>query len=295
MRRECSVTDAHLPGLYRASNSASLDAQKFYFAGLLSYLILLVVAATISYASTNSSCGTFLSAFLFILTLGILIGLRVKRPDETWYNGRAVAESVKTRSWRWMMCAEPYEYTENMEVVTKEFISDLRAILSQNRNLATALSTNAHLDLPITEMMKDIRSKDVSNRLELYLSDRVQNQADWYALKYIFNRKRATWWFWVAVFLHILAIFMLLLRVQDPSTSLPVGAVAVAASGVLTWLQAKKHNELASSYSLAAHEIMLIKGEATSIQSNQQLSEFVLSAESAFSREHTQWVARKSA
>ncbi|MEO1352240.1 MAG: DUF4231 domain-containing protein [Cyanobacteria bacterium J06635_15] len=51
------------------------------------------------------------SALLFLVTLAILIGLRVKRPDDIWYNGRAVAESVKTRTWRWVMRAEPYSMT----------------------------------------------------------------------------------------------------------------------------------------------------------------------------------------
>lgn len=288
------VTDDQLPGLYRASNKASTDAQKAYFFGLLSYLFLLVVAATVSYISSDSREGTLLSAILFILTLGILIGLRVKRPDETWYNGRAVAESVKTRSWRWMMRAEPYEDGVEKPDVFRSFICDLKEILAENRNLAAALSTNAYLDLPITEVMKEVRAKDEAERLSIYLSDRVQDQADWYGSKCAFNRKRATFWFWGSVAFHLLAFFFLMLRVQDPSLNLPVEVVAVAASGVLTWLQAKKHNELASSYSLTAHEIMLIKGEAMSNQAENKLSDFVLSAETAFSREHTQWVARKS-
>lgn len=62
----------------------------------------------------------------------------------------------------------------------------------------------------------------------------------------------------------------------------------------LTWLQAKKHNELNSSYSLAAHEIVLIKSEAELVDSDKALSNFVVSSESAFSREHTQWTARKN-
>jgi hypothetical protein len=288
------VTDDQLPGLYKASNGASLDAQRIYFFGLLSYLVLLTFAAWVSYKSSFSKTGTLLSALLFIVTLGILVGLRVKRPDETWYNGRAVAESVKTRSWRWMMCAEPYENDKGPEMASKAFISDLKEILSQNKNLAAALSTNTHLSLPISDRMKEVRAKPTPDRLAIYLSDRVQDQADWYGLKFIFNRKRATFWFGVSVALHLTAIIMLLLRVQNPSLNLPVEVIAVAATAVLTWLQAKKHNELASSYSLAAHEIMLIKGESGSVQTDPQLSDYVLSAEAAFSREHTQWVARRS-
>ena len=288
------VTDAQLPGLYQAANKASLDAQWIYYTGLLSYLILLIIAALVSFISADSPVGTLLSALLFLVTLSILIGLRVKRPDDIWYNGRAVAESVKTRAWRWMMRAEPYDDCEKLEIVSRQFISDLKAILTQNRNLASALSTNAYLEAPITESMKAIRAMPVPDRLSLYSSDRVQDQADWYARKFIFNRRRAQQWFWVSVSLHMVAIIMLLVRMQHPNLQLPVEVVAATASGVLTWLQAKKHNELASSYSLAAHEIVLIKGEALSIDSDKHLSEFVLNAEAAFSREHTQWAARKN-
>jgi hypothetical protein len=56
----------------------------------------------------------------------------------------------------------------------------------------------------------------------------------------------------------------------------------------------KKHNELKSSYTLAAHEIVLIKSEYASINTDNQLSDFVVNSEAAFSREHTQWTARKN-
>ena len=68
----------------------------------------------------------------------------------------------------------------------------------------------------------------------------------------------------------------------------------MGASAVLSWLQAKKHRELSTSYSLAAHEIVLIKGEVVSIQTESNLSDFVMNSENAFSREHTQWAARKN-
>ena len=87
---------------------------------------------------------------------------------------------------------------------------------------------------------------------------------------------------------------MLLYRIKDPSASVPVEVIATAAGAVLTWLQAKKHSELNSSYGLTAHEIVLIKGEALSVKTEKELSEFVVNSESAFSREHTQWAARKS-
>ncbi len=290
---ELKIDSTDLPGLYQSSGQASLEAQSTYFRSLRWYLILLVLAVFIAFVWPNDSFGALSSAILFLVTLGILIFIRVQRPDDTWYNGRAVAESVKTRAWRWMMRADPYEDTDNIKIVSGQFMNDLKAILNQNRSLSHSLQCASGVNDPISDKMKYVRSLSVPERLEIYTGQRIKNQANWYSLKSLHNKRRARQWFWVSVILHASAILMLLFRINDPSISLPVEVLATAAGAAFTWLQAKKHNELNSAYALAAHEIVLIKGEALSVKNEKQLSEFVVNSEAAFSREHTQWAARK--
>lgn len=174
------INSDELPGLYQSANQASLNAQESYFRGLRWYLILLICAAFVSYARPSDIVGALLSAGLFLVTLGILIFIRVQRPDDTWYNGRAVAESVKTRSWRWMMRAEPYEDCENIEIVSKQFINDLKAILDQNKSLSHHLQSTSAAKDPISKTMKLVRSYSVEDRLSIYVDQRVQNQIEWY-------------------------------------------------------------------------------------------------------------------
>jgi hypothetical protein len=288
------LDDSCLPSLFQSSDSASLTAQAHYFRALKSYLFLLVIAALISFYSPNDSHWALGSASLFLITLGILIWLNVQKPEDTWYNGRAVAESIKTRSWRWVMKAEPYDHEAPEEQIRKEFLSDLKSILDQNRSLSRHLDSEKSNGSAISEQMMAIRALPPEERLEIYKKERVQDQATWYAKKAQFNKRKAKLWFVISIILHSTAVIMLLYRIKEPSTSLPIEVVATAASAVLTWLQSKKHNELNSSYSLAAHEIVLIKGEAEAVDSEHSLSNFVVNSESAFSREHTQWSARKS-
>lgn len=287
------ITSKSMPGLYQSADLCSLEAQGEYFLALKAYLFLLISATLISFLFPRSANGALLAVFLFLCTLGILIYLRVKKPDDIWYNGRAVAESVKTRAWRWMMRADPYEGESGEEVEEKTLISDLKAILEQNRSLSSLLDA-AGINEPISDDMRNVRAQSVSDRLSIYVAQRVKNQADWYAKKALYNRRRSRQWFRVSVVLHATAIVMLLFRIKDPNVSLPVEVIATAASAVLTWIQAKKHGELNSSYILAAHEITLIRGESASVKTENDLSEFVLNSEAAFSREHTQWTARKS-
>jgi SMODS and SLOG-associating 2TM effector domain 3/SMODS and SLOG-associating 2TM effector domain 1 len=288
------MEESDFPALYNAADSASLNAQNNYFGALKLYLFLLIAAAIVAFFWAQNAYGAIASASLFLITLGILVWLKVQKPEDIWYNGRAVAESVKTRTWRWIMKAEPYEEEVSEEQAQKELLSDLKAILDQNRSLSGALEWTPDLGEAISQRMLNIRSLPWNDRLSIYKSDRIDNQSTWYSLKAQFNKRRAKQWFIASVFLHSTAVLMLLYRINEPASSLPIEVVAAAASAVLTWVQAKKHNELNSSYALAAHEIVLIKGEAVSVQDESHLSEFIVNSESAFSREHTQWVARKS-
>ncbi|EJL0954202.1 SLATT domain-containing protein, partial [Salmonella enterica] len=69
--------------------------------------------------------------------------------------------------------------------------------------------------------------------------------------------------------------------------------VTTLAASIVGWVQIKKYNELAVSYFLTAHEIGDIKEQFNYISSENDFLEFVNNAEKAFSREHTQWLARR--
>ena len=73
----------------------------------------------------------------------------------------------------------------------------------------------------------------------------------------------------------------------------PTDVFVAASASLLSWMQAKRFSELASSYALAAHEIGLIRENSLQPIDDEDFSMFVGDAENAFSREHTQWVARK--
>lgn len=281
------------PALYNAADSMSLAAQSNYFNALKFYLYLLVTAAIVAFCWAQNVYGAITSAALFLITLGILIFLKVKKPEDIWYNGRAVAESVKTRTWRWIMKAEPYDEEVSEEQAQRELLSDLKAILDQNRSLSGWLEWTPELGEAISSKMVTIRALPWQERLSIYKRDRIDNQSTWYSKKSQFNKRRAKQWFIASVIFHSVAVLMLLYRIKEPVMPFPIEVVAAAASAVLTWVQAKKHNELNSSYALAAHEIVLIKGESVSVQDESHLSEFIINSESAFSREHTQWTARK--
>lgn len=72
------------------------------------------------------------------------------------------------------------------------------------------------------------------------------------------------------------------------------GDEIVIAASIIGWTQIKKLNELAAAYTMAAHEIGLIRSMSDSVSTDAEFSGFVNDAEKAFSREHTLWIARQS-
>jgi len=293
---DIKISDDELPGLYQTANTASINEQKKYFYGIQWYLILLIIAALVAYFAQfyETAIIRLLSAVLFLSSLGIMIWLRYDKPDDIWYNGRAVAESVKTRAWRWMMRAEPYLNSEDIQSVRGQLLNDLKKMLDQNESLIGRLGISASIVEPITEKMIEVRKQELEDRFKIYRRERITDQELWYSKKAKENKNKASFWFKVTVILHSLAIFALLYNIMEPELTLPIEVIAVAATSVLTWFQAKKHNELASSYSLTLHEIVIIKSEVTDINNESEFSEYVMNCENAFSREHTQWYARKS-
>lgn len=292
-----SIQDNDLPGLYQIADSSSVKWQKKYFKGIKLYLTLLFVAATVAYFSiaVNNAIYKCVSAVLFLSNVFLLIWLKSRRPDDIWYNGRAVAESVKTRAWRWMMRAVPYGDNPDPNKARNQFIKDLKVILEQNKSLVKKIGLASSSLIPVSPNMEIVRELSLSDRFETYQKERIDDQLLWYLRKSRFNKKRTTWYFGVTISLHALAILLLLYNIAEPHYNFPIESIAVAATSFLTWLQAKKYNELSSSYSLAANEISLIKEEVRSVSSEEQFSEYVLNCENAFSREHTQWYARKNA
>jgi len=286
-------TESDYPGLYQCADTASKESQKFYYSILISYLISLILISIIPILKLPLNTNNLFLALLFIISLSLMIWLVVKKPEESWYNGRAVAESVKTRTWRWMMKADPYN-NESEDLSNRLFIQNMMEILKQNEKLGELLGKESALSEPISGKMKMIRATGVQARLDCYIENRILNQSNWYMKQTILNKNKSKFWFIVLVSVHFLAIVFLLYQIMDSTKVFPIELLTVCAGVVISWVQTKRYRQLAAAYSLTVHEITLIKFESSNINSEIELSEFVLNSENAFSREHTQWVARKN-
>lgn len=285
------MQEQDFPGLYRSADELSKDSQRQFFIALGLHLFTLVLAAILSLVNIAHWSVPAAQLLTLLAALACSIYLFAKRPDRLWYAGRAVAESIKTITWRYVCRAEPFQVDDASS--RKEFSKKLKQIVDQNREVCQCLTKYLNSE-QFTPVMEHMRSQPLSDRLSTYTTYRIADQLNWYAKKAAFNRRRSAAFFWALIGINTLAVICAVLRISFVKvTAWPTDILVAAAAGVLSWMQAKRFSELAASYALAAHEIGLIKGQALSHDTEDDFSQFVGDAENAFSREHTQWVARK--
>ncbi|QGZ33631.1 DUF4231 domain-containing protein [Stappia indica] len=277
-----------------SANEASARAQRgFLWIARSEYALLLLISISISFQEKSPNNKNIISTLLLILA-GIFVYKVFKKRDQDWYRCRALAESIKTSTWRFCMRAHPYEDADNIEVPKSIFRNMLRQLLASNQTVAQDLDADSSEQC--TESMLYVRRLDLDSRINFYIKNRIDDQRKWYAKKSASNKKSLKIWIVITIGVYILAFISLhagelyfnyIFKLFDP--------LIVLATSVLGWIQMKRHGELAASYNLAAHEIGIIKGMSADIKTENQFSDFVNEAELAFSREHTQWIARKDA
>lgn len=281
------------PALYISASDASANAQNSYF-NLLKYEYgCLVVAAILSIGFSTTALYHSGYAFVFLLPIGLLIYRSSSKPEQAWYKCRALAESIKTSTWRYIMRAEPFQDTATLTIPRSKFRDLLAHILIVNKHIGDRIENLTHGNEQISEKMSELRGLSLEERKKIYLEKRIKEQGFWYSKKVKDNKRNHRIWMSVCLIVYVLAIGSVLMRIVFPDWKYwPTEPLIVIASSILGWMQIKKFNELAASYSLTAHEIGIIQGKISDVVDEAGFSDFVNEAELAFSREHTQWVAR---
>lgn len=281
----------HFPGLYRAASALSELQQTKFFRALKGYVVCAGLATLISVINSPNPDLAYAQAILLLGALAGAVYIYMAKPDRHWYSARAVAESIKTITWRYVSRSEPFNRADDAD--RAEFKSKLKQIVTQNRDVAGQLPAEAGT-LQITHEMERMRAASLSDRQARYQKERVSDQQEWYASKSALNRRQMNLFFWLLMFSTGLAVILAVGKVRFPTVSYwPTDLVVYIATALLSWIQARRFQELSASYALAAHEISLISDEVAKAMSEEAFSAFVADAESAFSREHTQWAARR--
>lgn len=282
-------TSDQYPGHFLAADARARFWQKTYFFLLGGYLVLTLLGALLAEAA--SAYSNQVGILFFSLSLLLLGLIYFGESDGKWYYCRAAAESIKTRTWRWMMNAAPYHEIQDRIQSERSFILDIEEILNSKRE-KDLISKSPHIRKPlITDGMREVNHLPWNEKLSIYKEKRIEDQLDYYDDSSQHHQKWTMIWFGILAAMTFIAIISSAskeeVRIVDPINLITFSGC------VFTWLQSKKHRELSISYLFTKNEICIVKNKLNTITSEKEFSQFVIDTENAFSREHTQWAARK--
>ncbi|MFP3596978.1 DUF4231 domain-containing protein [Chryseobacterium sp. SIMBA_029] len=292
------MNDNNYPNYFIAGDIASKKAQTWYIRLVAIDLLLMVVSALLSiynYQTEESKTIVYwISGGMLFMAMLISVFLKLKKYEDIWYRGRALAESCKTLTWRFIMRSEYFESTITDEEAKHRFVARIREINNQFVDLNKILSAKK-LNLPvITSEMEKIRKLSLDKRKKYYLDERIQSQIDWYSSKADNNKSKYERWFLGVIVFQFLAVASIVYLIKVPMSNFNlVGLFSTVSASGFSWLQVKKYQENKEAYTTATSELILIKAEGNKNLPEDKFSEYVLDSENAMSREHTMWLAQK--
>jgi len=301
LERAIDIGREDLPGIYYSASDASQLAQKNFLRLIKANIGLLIALALLSAINVSSIEPKYQyllplsSAILMAISIIITFATDLGKYEKKWYDGRAIAESLKTLSWKFMMKAEPF-YGLSKEDAEKKFLLDFKDIKDAIRPPGELFGENPRAnEHQLTDKMKEVYASDLETRKGTYAKNRINNQKKWYKSNSGKNLNKAELFFRIIIGFQIFTLISAIFMIFMPDLAFnPTGLITTGIAVLLTWIQLKRYRNLAESYGITSGELSLIEETIPNITTNEQFSNFVAESETAISREHTMWRARRT-
>lgn len=291
---------ADYPCLFQKSDTASVQQQSNYILASKTEFTFVLLSALLGgfiIIGNVKTCVAFyvLTAIALFIAFITRIAIQLNRWDRKWFDTRAIAESVKTATWRYVMAVDPYQVSDSDKVADKKFVDDLDEIFKTRPEAHSAMaSCLTSGDKQISDRMKEIRNLSINDRKTIYVKQRVQDQKNWYKKKAKFNGDCDRLWFFRIMICEAVGVCVAVGLIFWPGAFLnPLGIVTTLTAVFCAWVQIKKHRELSQSYALAEQELTSIESLEGHVVTEENLMEYVVNTENAISREHTMWCAKR--
>jgi hypothetical protein len=292
-----TLSDRNLPPLYHAADKSSTEAQtRFLWATRVRLFGLLGAASfglfTWRFGASPVDWSGVLAASCFAVVLVVEGFLYRNKPERTWYEGRAAAESVRTLSWRYAVGGEPFNLAPDAELrVADLFLEQLRSLFEVIRDLDLVAPTSS--EAQITRQMRDVRVSPLDERKDVYEHGRVADQQNWYQAKATSNKRQAGRWTLAMLAIEIVGVLFGILKAVGTINGDLLTFSGVIVATMTAWLQTKQYRTLATAYTVTALELASVRSKIPNQRTEAEWAKFVSDAEEAFSREHTLWKASR--
>ncbi|MGG7573229.1 DUF4231 domain-containing protein [Streptomyces sirii] len=284
-----TLGDEDFPAVFRSADTASLSGQRRYMTGTKWRLLLAITAAVCAVSSADAAVAMVLLAFL--ATVYLEVWMLTDRPERAWYDGRALAESVKTLSWRYAAAGDPFPVILPAADAERRFHERLEVLLRE----APSDSLVPVGSMAATETMGELRQSPFAVRKQAYLTGRIADQQQWYGAKATTNIKLARRWRIGLITVEALGVLAAVLRLLEIVTFDLPGVLAAVLGAGAAWFAVRQHESLGRAYTFAATELSIVHQRLSAVHDESEWAQEIADAEEAISREHTMWRASRGA
>jgi SMODS and SLOG-associating 2TM effector domain 3/SMODS and SLOG-associating 2TM effector domain 1 len=287
------------PTTWRAATAVAALAKRRYYALLFLQLgsaFLGALFSAVSAAVESPATGQWYrqaSAVALLVSFVVLLVGRVLRTDAIWWDARAVAESLKSSAWRFMMHLAPFKSADGA-TPDELFRVQVRETLKARSDISAALERRRDDDPnEISPLMQQTRRAPFEERRAFYTERRLNDQRRWYHGQARLHDRARELYFFVAILAQLGAVLVAFLQWRPWRLNIVPLLVAISAS-VTAWAQAKRHEESAQAYALASQELDVMAVRLDAAGGESAFEAAVAETEAAISREHTMWMARRN-
>lgn len=292
------MNDNEYPNYFQAADAIAKKSQKSYLRFVKFDLFAMTIGAAL--AIYNYQCDDsrqiiyIISGILLFIATILSLVLKLVKYEDTWYLGRAFAESCKTLTWRYMTCSELFENTLTDVQANQGFNKRIKEIADEFEDLNKKINASLINKPVISDKMKSIRALSTNQRKDYYVEFRIEDQKKWYADNAAKNKRNYEIWFWIVIAMQILAILCIGYLIINPKSDWNItGLFTTLSASAFSWLQLKNYQELKQAYTTTTGELNHILQDSSNVTDDIALAKFVLDSENAISREHTMWLAQK--
>src|SRR5690606_35848313 len=247
------LQDHDLPVVFRSSDSASLEGQRSYVRGTKLRLGLAVAAAVCGALDQQAAVTGLIVAF--VLTICVEVWLLAERPEQFWYDGRALAESTKTLAWRFSVGGSPFPAGLSQAGAHRRFQQRLSELLRE----APVSSLAPVGSIAVTDAMSTLRARPFTDRKEAYLRYRIEDQQQWYTAKAATNVRNARRWRLVLIGVEGLGLTAAILRLLDLFTFDLAGILAAVLGAGSAWLAVRQYRSEEHTSELQSRENLVCR------------------------------------
>lgn len=287
------LTHSDLPPLFRASDASSTEAQAWFLWSARLRLMALMAAAlfglfTWRKAPSPVDIAGVAAASCFVVALIVELYVQQTKPERTWYEARAAAESVKTLSWRYAVGGEPFNIDGRTKAqIDQMFLDQLNTIFDVIKDLDLKPPSSGGEQISVR--MRQMRALSFGDRKAAYDHGRTASQQEWYGQRALWNKRRARLWTVATLAVEIFGVVAGILKAVGYIEGDLLGFAGAAVATVTAWLQTKQHRTLATAYTVTSLELASVRSKIAHQHNEEDWARFVSDAEEAFSREHTLW------